>query len=187
MIDASSEEVMANSPSQGLPYLLLVILLVSVAGMYSYLKGVGISTDFVSNEITSSPQPTEKSNNDNIIPTKIVTISPTPEVTPIVVFESGGTISREDKYEINKKISDPLIDYYYDQNGKGYIIAVSIAKNSNDSDGSYPYSIKAIFRDGATYGTLIKKGTSGLDWWYPECVNSCSFSDSFKKKYPEIV
>ncbi len=130
----------------------------------------------------------------NVSPTGgvVATISAGPTSTPkaghtaVVVFEPplGGEFA--DKAAIQTKIVNPFLDYYADENGEGFLVSLSIAKNLQESKTAYPYTANAIFKNGGNSGFTIAKTDGIIPWWAPDCMK-CTFSAEFKTKYPEIV
>lgn len=122
----------------------------------------------------------------------VATISTGPTSTPkaghtaVVVFEPplGGEFA--DKAAIQTKIVNPFLDYYADENGEGFLVSLSIAKNLQESKTAYPYTANAIFNNGGNSGFTIAKTDGVIPWWAPDCMK-CTFSAGFKAKYPEIV
>lgn len=120
-----------------------------------------------------------------------VSVSPlaTPASGVVVVYEASGSFSQSEKDEINKKVVNPLLDYYREPNvSTQKLISLTISHNTNaTSKVDYPYAGKGIFDGGANLGFLIMKVGAGIDWWYPECLNGCVLSAEYKAKYPEVA
>ena len=101
-----------------------------------------------------------------------------------VIFE-GTFSSGPDKDDLYKKIVEPYLDYYEDQE-KGSLVSLTISENPYPSKTTSPYLGTGIFKNGANEGFVIDKKNGEIDFWIPTCM-ICTFSDSFKEKYPDIV
>ncbi len=124
--------------------------------------------------------------------------SPTPAASPqavggttvttsaVVTFTSPDSFTPVEKAELTKKIVNPLVDYYADQQA-GYLVSLTIAHNTQASSATYPYQGQAVFNNGGNSGFLITKLGTGVDWWFPECMGACPYTDTYKAKYPEVV
>lgn len=167
-------------------FFVLLAMGASFAAGYFYLKSQGSGVAIV------SEQPTP---NVTIEPT--VAVSPVISVTPtptsvskshsaVVVFEPPLSGEFSDKAEIQSKIINPFLDYYADENGEGYLVSLAISQNTQASKTTYPYQATAIFKNGGNSGFVIPKTNGVINYWVPECMK-CTFSASFKTKYPDIV
>lgn len=117
----------------------------------------------------------------SLLPTSI---SSTKKAT--VVYEAEGSFSVLEKNELKKKIIDPFLDYYTTESTE-VLLTLTISKNDKANKNEYPYLAKAIFEGGGNMGFVIMKVGDGVDWWYPDCLNGCTLSTSYKAKYPEIA
>lgn len=115
----------------------------------------------------------------------VATIKPSSGHTAVVVYE-GPLSSNPDKSAIQAKIVNPLLDYYADENGEGYIASVMISENAYDSKSTYPYSASVVLKNGGNMGFVIDKPNGVIKYWAPECM-VCTFSADFTAKYPDIV
>lgn len=147
-------------------------------------------------------QNTKLQNNSIITPSITPTIETTPtiynsEETPTpsssvavsnatVIFESEASFSAGEKDHIKSKIIDPFLMYYADQYGADHVKTLTISVNDQPSKTEFPYLAKYIFEDGVNGGFVISKTQGNIDWWIPECMGPCPFSDNFRNKYPEI-
>lgn len=117
--------------------------------------------------------------------------SPTSSAKPLaskatVVFEAEGSFTVAEKDELKKKVINPFTDYYVTESTQ-VLLTLTVSKNNQASKDTYPYQAQAIFQGGGNMGFLIMKSGTGVDWWYPECMNGCNLSASYKAKYPEIA
>ena len=112
----------------------------------------------------------------------IITASPTPETSFPIVYEASGSFSASEKNQIQERIINPFVDYYNDLDQE--IASITISKSAT---AGYPYALSGIFKSGVNNSFLIKASGGVVDWWYPECMGECPFSDEFKAKYPEII
>ncbi len=154
--------------------------LLTLAGLggYLYLQNGKTSILKLNPPVTSSPTPTPLSS-----PTAI---SSPPLSAAAVVFEAEGSFTPVEKTELTKKVVNPLVDYYADQEA-GYLVSLTIAHNTQESRDNYPYQGKAIFKGGGNSGFLVTKLGTGVDWWFPECMGACPYTDTYRAKYPEVV
>lgn len=112
---------------------------------------------------------------------------PSFEDIPEVKYEPQGTFSQTDIQQLNGKYVFPINEYYKDKPTEK-IKSITFKQNDNDmSSTEYPFIVSISFASGAKSETLITKTFETIDWWYPECLNGCIYSESFKSKYPEIV
>jgi len=119
------------------------------------------------------------------MPTSVVSPSPTPNKATLI-FEAEGSFTQAEKDELTKKVINPLLDYYSTESDQ-VLLTLTISKNDKASKDQYPYQGQAIFQGGGNMGFLIMKVGTGVDWWYPECMNGCNLSASYIAKYPEIA
>lgn len=107
---------------------------------------------------------------------------------PEVVFLAEGTFSAEEKTQIMSRFVEPFILYH--RTAPDYPVIVSIAIEPVEPTIYTPdclYSAQAIFEGGMTAGQLICMTGGLVDWWFPDCMGPCPFSDEFRAAYPEIV
>lgn len=102
---------------------------------------------------------------------------------PVVVFEREGLLTDEMRQEVEDKIINPYFDYHNAEELDFIVMLIEVLPESDD----YLYAVKAISKDGIYHGFL--HGTRGeeLDYYVPECMGACPFSDEYKKKYPHVV
>jgi hypothetical protein len=114
---------------------------------------------------------------------------PAPTETPAgpeVVFLAAGSFSADEESQLRIRVIEPFIHYYRDLSGHPALLTLTIQKESGIS--GYPYSAQAVFETGINAGWLISASGGGtVDWWLPECMVACTFSDAFRAAYPEIV
>lgn len=117
------------------------------------------------------------------------TASPTPVQTrePVIVFEAEGSIPAADKSQLETRVVNPLVDYYYKEADQGELLTLTISPNTQPSKTTYPYTGKAILATGANFGFTIEKKNGEISWWFPECLAQCSVSEQYKSKYPEVA
>ena len=132
---------------------------------------------------TEPPAPTTEA-------TTGATVSPpTAEAAgPEVVFLAEGTFSAEQKAQIMSRFVEPFILYY--RTAPDHPVIVSIAIEPVETTIYTPdchYSAQAIFEGGVNAGQLICETDGLVDWWFPDCMEPCPFSDEFRATYPEIV
>lgn len=114
--------------------------------------------------------------------------TPAPSDTPagpVVVFLAAGSFSADEEAQIRSRVVNPFIHYYRDLAGHPPLVSFTIEKVSGVA--GYPYGATAVFETGINIGFLISASGGAVDWWLPECMVACTFSDSFRAEYPEIV
>jgi hypothetical protein len=117
-------------------------------------------------------------------------LSPTPqeeEQETVIIIDSQANLPPSDVDQLNKKIIEPYIHYFQDTRKDDLLVSMRIGVNTGASASTYPYKAEAISKNGVTEGFLISKTGGQIDWWYPECLMKCEFSQEFSTKYPEIV
>lgn len=122
----------------------------------------------------------------------IATVEPTTE--PPVPVATGATTGPEVVYldvygdaqaQIRGRVVEPFILYYRTTPDYPRIVSITIETVPDVAD--YPYKAEAIFEGGGNAGWLIRVTGGVVDWWLPECMGPCPFSDEFRAAYPEIV
>ena len=99
---------------------------------------------------------------------------------PVIVYEPSGLFSVDDKQDLTNKIVNPFFDY--NNETEINFIAMIIDKNQSGE-----YGFLAIHKNGGYNSQVVTKQGSKFDYWYPECMEVCQFSESYKQKYPEVV
>jgi hypothetical protein len=108
------------------------------------------------------------------------------EKKTIVTFEAEGAIPVSDKSQLQKKVVDPMVDYYKEAN-MGELVTLTISVNNQASKTTYPYLGLAVLGNGGNLGFTIEKKGDEIGWWYPECMMKCPLSQSYQTKYPEVA
>lgn len=156
--------------------LFLTITLI-LAGLVSVAYYYYSSTN---NTKVTTPSP------ETTLDTKPVSV-PSFEDIPEVKYDPQDAFSQTDIQQLNGKYVFPINEYYSDKPTEK-IKSITFKQNENASSSTeYPFIVIISFASGARSETLISKTFETIDWWYPECLNGCSYSESFKEKYPEIV
>lgn len=107
---------------------------------------------------------------------------------PIVQYERHGLLFGTEKGEkelkkLEEKLISPLTDYYNEKEIKLIAIIITIP-----TDIGIPYDVNTVSVPGVGSGGFIfGKRELDYDFWKPECMGPCEFSELFKKKYPQIV
>ena len=160
----------------------LITALALAGGAYFYGQNQGLKKaiqDSVGVNVTSAP----------IVQTPVSSQVPTASPSAnkaVVVYEAEGSFTLSEKTELQKKIINPFLDYYTTESDQ-VLLTLTISKNDKVSKDQYPYQAQAVFQGVGNMGFLIMKLGTGVDWWYPECMNGCNLSASYKAKYPEIA
>lgn len=110
--------------------------------------------------------------------------TPEPELNlPVVVYEREGLLTDEMRQEVEKKIIDPYFDYHNADELDFIVMLIEVLPESDN----YLYTVKAISKDGIYHGFLHGTRGEALDYYVPECMGACPFSDEYKQKYPHVV
>ncbi len=115
------------------------------------------------------------------------TQAPVATSSAVVTIQKENELSSAIKNSLQSRVINPFLEYYKDQNGADFVKSLTISVNTQKSATEFPYKADYVFDKNVTGGFLITVTGNTVNWWKPECLNSCSFSDSFKSKYPEIV
>ena len=127
------------------------------------------------------------------VPTTTLLISPTSLPTniksqdPVVIIQGETNLDPKDAQGLRERVVSPYVDYFKDAYKNDVLISLKIEANTNASVSAYPYKAEAITKNGISEGFLISNILGQIDWWYPECLGKCAFTDKFKTKYPEII
>ncbi|MBU2052026.1 hypothetical protein KKH13_02355 [Patescibacteria group bacterium] len=184
-----NQSIPPTAPKKSFSWIFVILFIISTgtAGWF-YYQNLKLKQQVALITETSNPQ---------VSPTTIIlssSPSPTPSNSsfpqlPVVVFEPP--LSSNDyttqRVEIQKKIINPIIDYYkYFENS--YLVSLTIQLQNNESlKGQYPYNLSGIRSDGGTHNEALIQDSGLLSWWIPTCMGPCDYSEEFKQKYPQIV
>lgn len=106
---------------------------------------------------------------------------------PIVGFIPDGKFTAEEKKELMEKVVNPMHDYTPEQYAAVVIEYFEPNKFLNADDKKYIITTLGE-KDGQWGGFMMgSKSTGTIEWWVPECMDTCTFSDEYKSKYPEVV
>jgi len=163
--------------------LLMLVLTAGVIAGYFFLQNQQTPTPQ-----QSSPQPSPSADlTQEINPIPTSAASPSPAATaPVVVFDAAGSFSDSEEEQIRTRVVNPFIAYHQDIEGQADIVSMTISHSSGTLE-SYPYGADAIFANGAHSSFLISTTDGVVDWYLPDCLGDCSFSENFRANYPEIV
>jgi type II secretory pathway pseudopilin PulG len=136
----------------------------------------------------------QKENND-LITTEQPSSSAQSESTtniqfPVVVYGRPGLLNNTaegliEKKNLEEKLVHPYTDYYNEDGLNLVAMYITVPQNIGGQ-----YDVVAIFGSENQYGTHdFGFGTreQEYDYWKPECMDTCDFSEAFKTKYPQIV
>lgn len=104
---------------------------------------------------------------------------------PALSFGRAGLLTETEKTILEEKLINPFIDYYKDMPEE--LISMDIMVPANPGE---KYKITAIFQyENFTPRQEFIFGAreADYDYWAPECMNECEFSEAFRAKYPQIV
>lgn len=141
------------------------------------------SSDSVSTTSNIELKPTETNSQPPEKPPQKPTSS-----QPIVVFVPEGVFADKDKQDLRQKLVEPMVDYQ-----PGIYATIHIEVYSQDkfvggaTDSKYIVTTIGNNSQVDTGGFLFGSKKNGLDWWQPECLDTCQFSPEYAQKYPEVV
>lgn len=102
---------------------------------------------------------------------------------PFIKYVPGGLFDDDEKRQLQEKLLDPFFDF----NGKDNYVAVIIEKiEGADNEGDFKFDVQILNKNGSYGGFLYGEGDR-LEWWLPDCLDGCTFTDEFQEKYPELV
>lgn len=133
--------------------------------------------------------------NNNSITTKQSSSSAQSESTaniqfPVVVYARPGLLNNTsegliEKKNLEEKLVHPYTDYYNEDGLNLVAMYITVPQNIGGQ-----YDVVAIFGSVKQYGTHefgFGAREQDYDYWKPECMGPCDFSEAFKAKYPQIV
>ncbi|MDD3498288.1 MAG: hypothetical protein PHH24_02130 [Candidatus Moranbacteria bacterium] len=99
--------------------------------------------------------------------------------------------SDEEREELTEKVINPFIEFEKESYVENGIISIAVNKYSDSElaemkDPKYIYKIDVVYHEGWG-GWLEREAGEKIDWWVPDCLDGCEFSDEFKERYPEVV
>ena len=106
------------------------------------------------------------------------------DLLPVVVYAPGGLFTPAEKEEVEDKMANPFNDFNL-ENDTQYL-TIHVEKFDPLPAHGYKYNVTAISKTGVNTGFLYGQSTP-LEWWLPECMDSCNLSAEFVAKYPEIA
>ena len=107
---------------------------------------------------------------------------------PVVVFTPEGVFSDQEKEELKEKLVNPMVDYNPDT-----FVSINIEIYSQDkfvggaTDDKYIIATVGKPDKGGSGGFIYGSKKKGIDWWTPDCLDKCEFSEEYKTKYPEVI
>ena len=101
---------------------------------------------------------------------------------PVVTYERAGLLDTTEKGKLKTKLLDPFLDYHNEKEMTYIAVIVTVPENVGEQ-----YSVTAVHKNGGNVGFLFGKRGEDFDFWKPDCMEECEYTDEFKEKYPEIV
>ena len=102
---------------------------------------------------------------------------------PVVIFSPGGLFTEAEKTEITNKMIAPYKAWHRDQGDS--LVSIHVQQHFATPG---QYVVNVIYQnevyEGFLYGTI---DAATQAWWFPECLDACEFSDTFRAAYPEVV
>ena len=185
----SSSDPSSNSPLK-MMIILLIIIVVALLGVVGFLlmqtrsvqekKRVVSPTVTVADSLKATENPMPQATTSAISPSAMSNVKTT------IVNESS--LPAQDVSELKARVINPYIDFNNDLGIETTEITVTkYVPNGSPSSLTYAYSLDYKMKNGGYGGFLISKTNDHIDWYQPECMGGCTFSEAFKSKYPEIV
>jgi hypothetical protein len=137
---------------------------------------------------TASPTPNPIGASPTIIASSSPVSSPVLSASPpssstVVVFQAEGSIPAKDKQQLQDRVIQPFLMYSADMKEQAAVVSVTVKPNASLTQ----YTVDYVLANKGYGGFVIFKNNGEIQWWLPECMGACPFSDAFKKAYPEIV
>lgn len=106
---------------------------------------------------------------------------------PVIVYDREGLLTATDEGKAEEKnLQQKLVAPFVDFNNEKQVNLVSLDISVPENVGEQ-YQVSAIFGNGVHQSFLFGKREQAYDYWAPECMGPCEFTDTFKAKYPQIV
>ena len=132
-------------------------------------------TDY--NEGAEKPEPASKQKGDKDSSINIE--------FPFINYVPEGIFTDEEKEQLQEKLVEPFFDFFHEDE-ELYIALIVEKLASADDEGDFRFDITTLDKYGNYGGFLYGEGKK-LEWWLPDCLDSCEFSEIFEEKYPEII
>ncbi|MBI4135288.1 hypothetical protein HY477_00955 [Candidatus Uhrbacteria bacterium] len=107
---------------------------------------------------------------------------------PLIVYGRPGLLNNTEagkieKNKLEENLVNPFVDYFNEKEVKLVTLYITVPQNIGGE-----YLVDAFFAGGGYQGFLFGKREQEYGYWSgPECMGPCEFSETFKKKYPQIV
>jgi len=104
---------------------------------------------------------------------------------PFIKYVPEGIFTDDEKEQLQEKLVEPFFDFYHEEE-ISYIAFIIEKLISADDEGDYRFDIQTLDKNGNYGGFLYGEGKK-LEWWLPDCLDGCEFSEKFEEEYPEII
>lgn len=169
----------------------IVVVLLVVVGYLALIKNS--QNDTLSQQNNTLPinnsqapdnQPLSSTNNDSN--SESLETAQTQQVQLPAIAFIPSVFSDSEKQQLRTRVLNPYIDWDKENpNPQDRYVAVYVERTDSLD---YKYSINSISGNGGWGGFLYGNDNQAvLPLWTPDCMGRCTFSESFKKKYPEVV
>lgn len=95
--------------------------------------------------------------------------------------------SKEELSEFEANLIRPYFDYYNEKGDLG-IVVINLHRKTvpvtNSNPKGYSTGLDVIYTNGETGAQFVYPDQK---FWYPQCMDICGFSETFKKRYPGLV
>lgn len=137
------------------------------------------------NQVTILPEK-DKNIEEKETPTPTKSLDPNDKIKlPIVVFGRQGLLTDPEKIKLEEKLINPYTDYHNENEVNLVALYIVVPINIGEE-----YEILGIFGSKKQYGTeefYFGKREQEFEYWKPECMGPCEYSETFKNKYPQIT
>jgi hypothetical protein len=105
---------------------------------------------------------------------------------PAIVFKPD-TFTNQEKEDLLTRVINPYVDYTLESESTTPL-AISIVKNTEGQNATgYMYTIDVIFGNDSYNDWLEREIGTPLRIWTPDCMDTCTFSEQYKIKHPDVV
>jgi len=104
---------------------------------------------------------------------------------PFINYVPEGIFTDDEKEQLEERLISPFFDFN-NEDEELYIALIIVKLGSADNEGDFRFDIQTLDRYGNYGGFLYGEGDK-LEWWLPDCLDGCDFTEKFEQKYPEII
>ncbi|MFA5986613.1 MAG: hypothetical protein WC819_04685 [Parcubacteria group bacterium] len=175
----------------GMISIILLTAILTGSGIYLWQKErCAKGADSAQKQIAEPKKalPTQEKNvqKDPVAPAENTTIEKISASKPVIVFKPA-TFTEQEKEDLLTRIINPYIDYALESESTTPL-SISIVKNTEGQNTTgYMYTIDVIFGNDTYSDWLEREVGTPLRTWTPDCMDTCTFSEQYKMKHPNVV